>query len=109
MHTNGAIKTLILLCVGLLIGVCCYAAFSGTLSPQQDPEQEQEQENENMHAVIVTTLPKETCDKVAKIADYYDMGVDEAMDFLLKIGLADQESFIAQAEAWDKRVQEMDE
>lgn len=107
MHTNGAIKTLILICVGLLIGVCCYAAFSGTLSPQQDPEQ---QENDNMEdGDKVVQLNDTLIQEIEAIADYYDMTMDEAIEFLLKIGINEQLGFIEQAKAWDKHVKEMNE
>lgn len=98
---DGAIqKALIVLLIVILGGVCLYAAFSGTLSPGEQ-DQEQEQENETM-------ISDETMDRVREVALYYDMGYDEAVEFLLGIGLREQESFMEQAKAWDRRVQEME-
>lgn len=105
MHNRGYIKALILVCAGLLIGLTAYAVISGD-APGTPDQEEQEQENNDMAYIEVK---KEMLQRIKNIAEFYGMTQPEATEYLLKIGLTEQEEFKAQCEAWDRRVQEMDQ
>lgn len=108
MQTSGAIKALIILCFGLLLGVIAYGVISGDAPGAPEHQEEEQQENDSMQTMTME-MDADTARMLDRIAEHYDMTESEVINLLIKKPISEEYQNVIFAQAWEKKVEEYEQ